>query len=104
MLKGAIACIVVAASVQLAAAFAPHLAPSSFGGRSVHARSATAVRRNVRLAATFQLKAADTNTALSEFSGVDASGNQVERHRLQIKFLHFNPGFDMRIMVPGHVT
>ena len=77
MLKGAAVVVVVLASAQLAAAFVPHLAPTSFGGRGVHARAATSVRRNIRLSATTLLKAADTSTALSEFSGVDASGNQV---------------------------
>ena len=90
---GAVVLLVVLASAQLAAAFVP-LAPSSFGGRGLHARpTATSVHRNVRLPAIVQLKAAD-NTALSEFSGVDASGNQVKLHTLHItlicsRFLYF---------------
>jgi hypothetical protein len=83
-MKGVV--ILVLASAQLAAAFVPHLAPTAFGGRGVHARAATnSVRRNVKLPATIQLKAAETNTALSEFSGVDASGNQVTLHIILIQ-------------------
>ncbi len=95
MFKGAVAILVVLASAQLAAAFVPHLAPSSFGGRGLHARAATSVHRNVRLPASLQLKAADTNTALSEFSGVDASGNQVKRQILHSNFRISNFYFEL---------
>ena len=64
------------ASVQLGAAFVPHLAPTQISGRGIISRATSS-----RLARTpyglSSLKAQDTDTAISEFSGTDAAGKQV---------------------------
>ena len=75
-MQGPIALSMLLASVQLSTAFLPHMTLHHIAGRGVHDRVSIsrAMRPSLPLLA---LKASgETNTALSEFSGVDASGKQ----------------------------
>jgi hypothetical protein len=58
------------------------------------------IRRGSALPSILQLKAADSSTALSEFSGVDAAGKQV-RNLFLLKMLGL---FEVNYVETGHFS
>jgi hypothetical protein len=77
-MRTAITCTLVLASLQLGAAFVPSLGPIQIAGRTFQDRACVSRAMRTRLP-LLALKASEAgSTALSEFSGVDASGNQVK--------------------------